>query len=138
MATTGGLVNKFCLTSTFSVIYKLPDSCYSGLADFFLATFLTVLVVFLAVLAIFGLVVLVFLAVFMSPLRISRASLASSDSLLPPKFAPLMSIFQPVSLAANRTFWPSLPIAKDNWSSGTETCALFFDIIFTSITLAGD
>ena len=32
-----------------------------------------------------------------------------------------MSIFQPVSLAARRAFWPSLPMARDSWSSGTTT-----------------
>ncbi len=26
-----------------------------------------------------------------------------------------MSIFQPVSRAASRAFWPSLPMASDNW-----------------------
>lgn len=26
-----------------------------------------------------------------------------------------MSIFAPVSLAARRAFWPSLPIASDSW-----------------------
>ena len=32
-----------------------------------------------------------------------------------------MSIFQPVSFAARRTFWPLLPIASDNCASGTLT-----------------
>ena len=34
-----------------------------------------------------------------------------------------MSIRQPVSRAANRAFWPSLPIASDSWKSGTVTRA---------------
>ena len=32
-----------------------------------------------------------------------------------------MSILYPVSRAASRAFCPSLPIARDNWSSGTTT-----------------
>ena len=32
-----------------------------------------------------------------------------------------MSIFQPVSFAARRAFWPSLPMASDSWLSGTTT-----------------
>ena len=50
-----------------------------------------------------------------------------------------MSIFQPVNLAASLTFWPSLPIAKDNWLSSTTTLAALFSssTIVTSITLAG-
>jgi len=35
----------------------------------------------------------------------------------------LISIRHPVNLAAKRTFCPSLPIAKDCWSSGTKTLA---------------
>ena len=34
-----------------------------------------------------------------------------------------MSIRQPVSRAARRAFWPSLPIASDSWKSGTTTRA---------------
>ena len=34
-----------------------------------------------------------------------------------------MSIFQPVSFAASLAFCPAFPIANDNWSSGTITCA---------------
>ena len=30
---------------------------------------------------------------------------------------------QPVSLAARRAFWPSLPMARDSWKSGTTTRA---------------
>ena len=37
----------------------------------------------------------------------------------------LMSIFQPVSLAARRAFCPSLPMAKESWLSGTMTRAAF-------------
>ena len=33
----------------------------------------------------------------------------------------MISIFQPVSLAASRAFWPSLPMARESWSSGTTT-----------------
>ncbi len=55
-----------------------------------------------------------------------------SDSLL-------ISIRQPVSFAAKRTFCPFRPIAKDNWSSGTMTCARFSfsSIIITLVTFAG-
>ncbi len=34
-----------------------------------------------------------------------------------------MSMSQPVSLAARRTFWPRLPIARESWSSVTTTVA---------------
>ena len=34
-----------------------------------------------------------------------------------------MSMRAPVSLAARRAFWPSLPIASDSWKSGTTTRA---------------
>ena len=34
-----------------------------------------------------------------------------------------MSMRHPVSRAANRAFWPSLPIASDSWKSGTITRA---------------
>ena len=37
-----------------------------------------------------------------------------------------MSMRQPVRRAANRAFWPSLPIASDNWKSGTITRAVRF------------
>ena len=37
----------------------------------------------------------------------------------------LISIFQPVSLAARRAFCPSLPMAKESWLSGTTTRAAF-------------
>jgi len=44
-----------------------------------------------------------------------------------------------VSLAAKRTFCPSLPIARLSWSSGTETLAsLVSRLTSTSVTLAGD
>ena len=36
----------------------------------------------------------------------------------------LMSTRQPVSRAASRAFWPSLPIASDSWKSGTMTSAV--------------
>ena len=39
----------------------------------------------------------------------------------------LTSIFQPVSLAASLTFWPDLPIAKLNLSSGTTGQILYVD-----------
>ena len=35
-----------------------------------------------------------------------------------------MSTRQPVSRAARRAFWPSLPIASDSWKSGTITSAV--------------
>ena len=48
------------------------------------------------------------------PASCSSTSLRFSSSLL-------MSIFQPVSLAASRTFWPFLPIASDSCRSSTTT-----------------
>jgi hypothetical protein len=50
-----------------------------------------------------------------------------------------MSIFQPVSWTANRTFCPRLPMASESWSSGTITsidCAASSMITFE--TCAGD
>ena len=35
-----------------------------------------------------------------------------------------MSIRQPVSFAASRAFWPSLPIASESWFSGTWAVAV--------------
>ena len=35
-----------------------------------------------------------------------------------------MSTRQPLSRAARRAFWPSLPIASDSWKSGTITSAI--------------
>jgi hypothetical protein len=51
-----------------------------------------------------------------------------------------MSIRHPVSRAASRAFWPSLPIANDSWKSGTTTRAAraFWSITATETTLAGD
>ena len=50
-----------------------------------------------------------------------------------------MSIRTPVRRAARRAFCPSLPIANDNWKSGTITsaCVLSSDKR-TSVTFAGD
>ena len=50
-----------------------------------------------------------------------------------------MSIFQPVSLAASRTFWPFLPIASDNCLSSTTTSITrsASSTIDTRCTLAG-
>ena len=49
-----------------------------------------------------------------------------------------MSIFQPVNLAARRTFCPFLPIARESWSSLTLTLAIFSSSsILISSTLAG-
>ncbi|MBT9148636.1 MAG: hypothetical protein DDT28_00046 [Dehalococcoidia bacterium] len=47
-----------------------------------------------------------------------RATISSSATL-----ALLISIFQPLSFAASRTFCPSLPMASDNCPSGTTTTA---------------
>lgn len=51
-----------------------------------------------------------------------------------------MPIFQPVSLAARRAFWPSLPMARDSWSSWMKAMAvLFFSLITcTPVATAGD
>lgn len=49
-----------------------------------------------------------------------------------------MSIFHPVNLAASLAFWPSLPIASDNWFSDTLTLAiLVFSSTATFNTFAG-
>ena len=49
-----------------------------------------------------------------------------------------MFIFQPVSEEARRTFCPPRPIAKDNWSAGTVTVAIFSaSFKSTEPTLAG-
>ena len=45
----------------------------------------------------------------------------------------LMSMRQPVSLAARRAFCPSLPIASDNWSSGTITVAVLLSRVSSRI-----
>ncbi len=51
----------------------------------------------------------------------------------------IRSIFQPVSRAARRAFWPPLPIASESWSSATTTCMrLSASCSFTSMTRAGD
>ena len=50
-----------------------------------------------------------------------------------------MSIFQPVSLAARRAFWPSLPMARESWSSGTTTRQLLPSSWMSTLTTsAGD
>ena len=50
-----------------------------------------------------------------------------------------ISIFQFVSFAANLAFWPALPIANDNWSSGTITSAnLSSSFISTAKICAGN
>jgi len=63
-----------------------------------------------------------------------RVSLPASETLL-------MSIRQPVSLAARRAFCPSRPIARLNWSSGTITVAVLppgaRSFRYTPVTRAG-
>jgi N utilization substance protein A len=51
-----------------------------------------------------------------------------------------MSMRHPVSLAARRAFWPSLPMASDNWKSGTTTRAVraLTSTRVTPFTCAGD
>ena len=50
-----------------------------------------------------------------------------------------MSTRQPVRRAARRAFWPSLPMARESWKSGTMTVAVpVSSSIRTSLTLAGD
>ena len=51
-----------------------------------------------------------------------------------------MSIRQPVSRAASRAFWPSLPIASESWKSGTTTRAAraLASTTVTETALAGD
>ena len=66
-----------------------------------------------------------------APAYSSSPSMANSVS-------DLMSMRQPVSLAARRAFWPSRPIASDNWSSGTITVAcMLSSSTRTSRTRAG-
>jgi len=49
-----------------------------------------------------------------------------------------MSMRQLVSFAANRTFWPSLPMASDSWCSGTTASARCSrSLRWTETTLAG-
>ncbi len=51
----------------------------------------------------------------------------------------LMSTRQPVSRAASRAFWPSRPMARESWKSGTMTSATpVSSWMRTSLTLAGD
>ncbi len=53
-----------------------------------------------------------------------------------------MSIRHPVSRAASRAFWPSLPMANDNWevlgTHATRAARAFWSITATETTLAGD
>ena len=51
-----------------------------------------------------------------------------------------MSIFQPVSFAASRTFWPFLPIASDSCRSSTTTSITRFSssTMLTRWTRAGE
>jgi hypothetical protein len=50
-----------------------------------------------------------------------------------------MSTRQPVRRAARRAFWPSLPMARLSWKSGTITVAVPVSTsIRTSFTFAGD
>ena len=51
----------------------------------------------------------------------------------------LMSIFQPSSFAASRTFWPFLPMASESWLSSTITSRCFSaeSTTVTRLTLAG-
>ncbi len=53
-------------------------------------------------------------------------------------FHSFISIFQLVNLAANLAFWPDFPIASDNWSSGTITCANLSSFTSTAKTFAGN
>ena len=50
----------------------------------------------------------------------------------------MISIFQPVNLTAKLTFWASLPIANENWSSATIALQAFASAskIWTPITTA--
>ena len=51
----------------------------------------------------------------------------------------LMSTRQPVRRAARRAFWPSRPMARESWKSGTMTSATpVSSWMRTSLTLAGD
>ena len=50
-----------------------------------------------------------------------------------------MSIRQPVSWTASRTFWPLRPIASESWSSGTITSIDFApSSMITLETCAGE
>ena len=62
----------------------------------------------------------------------NRATLSAASAGL------IMSIRQPVNLAAKRAFCPSRPIAKDNCFSGTTTIAVFpISLSSTNSTLTG-
>ena len=51
----------------------------------------------------------------------------------------LMSTRQPVRRAARRAFWPSRPMARESWKSGTMTSATpVSSWMRTSLTLAGE
>ena len=53
----------------------------------------------------------------------SMSMLSTGASGSPVKLALLMSMCQPVRRAARRAFCPSLPMARESWSSGTTTVA---------------
>src|SRR5699024_5641506 len=74
------------------------------------------------------------------PHRDSQASGASGDSGASGSSSVRISIFQPVSFAASRAFWPSLPMARENWFSGTtaRTARPTSSITTTLLTLDGD
>ena len=61
------------------------------------------------------------------------------DQAAPEESGP-MSIFQPVSFAARRAFWPSLPMARENWFSGTRarTSLPTSSTTVTEVTRAGE
>ena len=51
----------------------------------------------------------------------------------------LMSMSQPISLLASRTFWPFFPMARESWESSTITSSFLVSgsTICTRVTLAG-
>ena len=68
-----------------------------------------------------------------------RARARACSTLLASSLFEIRSIFQPVSRAASRAFWPPLPMASDSWSSATITSMRFSgSCTRTSSTLAGD
>ena len=71
--------------------------------------------------------------------RPTRAGASVRDQAAPGESGP-MSIFQPVSFAARRAFWPSLPMARENWFSGTRarTSLPTSSTTVTEVTRAGE
>src|SRR3989344_8920100 len=136
MVTTGGRVVGFWTEVCFLLISRLKAS-HSFIAFFLIVFFAAIFFTgFLAGFLVVAFFALAFLATFFG--GFSFFSFFSSSS-TPVKPAPLMSMRQPVSLAARRTFCPSFPIARESWSSGTSTWAVLVSAsTLTLSTVAGE